>query len=194
MKLYIFVFTVQRHFFCRSTCNTSPQTASIWVAFVSSRETWIFKAWLPHERRRFILFVFSARQIQGGEGISHSSRERDSFCDFIIDLPIYVTPCSGGSTFVLFVLSLFQTRCLCSTEEGQMDWSAMREKTGNAMQSPTAVRGKYLFLPWIEDDKDVSRLLRNGNFSDTNALTHSVQHTAFTLQLVHIQIHSRGLC
>lgn len=154
---------------------------------------WIFKAWLPHDQGQFILFVCAAQQIQGGDGISKSSRERDSFCDFIIDWAIYVMLCSGGSAFVLFVLSLFQMRHLCSIEEGQMDWSAEREKRGNSVQSPTAVRENDLFHQRIEDDKEV-RLLRDGNFCDINALTHSVKHMAFTLQWVHIQSHSTGLC
>lgn len=98
-------------------------------------------------------------------------------------------PCSGGSAFVLFVLSLFQTWHLCSIEEGQMDWSAEREKRGNSVKSPTAVRENDIFHQWIEDDKEVG-LLRGGNLCDITALMHSVQHMAFTLQWVHIQSHS----
>lgn len=89
--------------FCRTTRNTFPRLLSIPAEFIGRKKTYTFKARLPHEQGRFILFVCSARQIHGGKGICESSRERDSFCDFIIDLPIYVMPCSGGSAFVLFV-------------------------------------------------------------------------------------------
>lgn len=73
---------------------------------------------------------------------------------------------AGGSVFVFYFLSLFQMECLCSTEEGQMDWSAKRQKRGNSVQSPTAVRRD----PRIEDNKNVRRLLRNENIFDTDAL------------------------
>ena len=118
--------------FYRTTCNIYPLRAPLWVAFVNRREMLIFKARLPHEKGWFILFACSARQLLGGDSICESSRKRDSFCDFIIDLPKCVMPCSGGSTFVLFALSVFQMWHLCSIEEGQVDWSAKREKRGNA--------------------------------------------------------------
>lgn len=121
--LPVFVLGIQRHlFFLVLPAKFLPkQPLSEQHLLAANIDRQIFKARLPHEQRRFIVFVCSAQQIQGGEEISNSSRWRDSFYDFIIDLPIYVTPCSSGSTFVLFVLSLFQTQRLCSTEEGQMD-------------------------------------------------------------------------
>lgn len=86
-----------------------------------------------HMNRQFILFVCSTWQIQWGEGISESSRERGFFCDFIIDLAIYVTPRSGGITFILFVLSLSDAASLFF--RGRADGLICREVEGRELNA-----------------------------------------------------------